>query len=670
MIRHSVRILFTLLALLTATAAAAQEPAVISGRVTSAQGQPEAAVLVRIEALNVGTQTLADGTYRLVVPAARIREGQTVRITASRIGFATVTRAATLRAGATITQDFVMVAQSITLDAVVVTGQGQTVTRQRVTTSISSVSAAPISAEGYTPSMAPTPPPAPPAPPAPQGMQGIQGMQGTQGTPGAHGQWNTEEYDHIQENPFLAVGRNPLSTFSIDVDPASYSNVRRFIRDGAAPPRDAVRIEEMVNYFPYAYADPTGPHPFAVVTEVGAAPWNPRHQLVHVGIQGRRMGMEELPPSNLVFLVDVSGSMHSPDKLPLVQASLRLLVDELSARDRVAIVVYAGSAGLVLDATPGDRRETLLDAIDRLQAGGSTAGGEGIRLAYDVARRNHMPGGNNRVILATDGDFNVGTSSQGELVQLIEEKRGQGTFLTVLGYGRGNLADARMEQLADHGNGNYAYIDGLHEARKVLVQEMGGTLFTIAKDVKLQVEFNPAQVYAYRLIGYENRLLRDEDFADDRKDAGELGAGHSVTALYEVVPVGAQSDVRVGDAGPLRYQRPAAEPVVAFRGELMNVSLRYKQPEGDESVLLSHAVRPPPARVRLSADFRFAAAVAQFGMLLRDSEHRGRSSVDGVLSLARGALGNDRGGYRAGFVRMVQDYARLPGADRELAARK
>ncbi|HVH13019.1 MAG TPA: von Willebrand factor type A domain-containing protein, partial [Longimicrobium sp.] len=486
---------------------------------------------------------------------------------------------------------------------------------------------------------------------------------------GSGGRFNTEEYNPIRENPFLAASREPLSTFAIDVDPASYSNVRRFVRDGTAPPRDAVRIEEMVNYFTYDYPDPRGEHPFAVVAEVGAAPWNPRHQLVHVGIQGRRMPAAQLPPSNLVFLVDVSGSMGSPDKLPLVQASLRLLVEELDERDRVALVVYAGAAGLVLDATPGDRREVILDAIERLQAGGSTAGAQGIQLAYDVARRNFIPGGNNRVILATDGDFNVGVSSQAELVQLIEQKRAEGTFLTVLGFGTGNLADARMEQIANHGNGNYAYIDGLAEARKVLVQEMGGTLFTIAKDVKLQVEFNPQRVYAYRLIGYENRLLAAEDFANDRRDAGELGAGHSVTALYEIVPVGAETSVDVGAVADLRYQRPSTEPVGAFAGEMMNVNIRYKRPDEDVSVLLSHPVRAPDGRRRTSDDFRFAAAVAEFGMLLRGSEHRGRSNLDDVLSLARGSLGDDALGHRRAFIGLVEDYRRLPGGDGDVAAR-
>ena len=686
--RAFVGTLFTLLALLATRTAAAQEPATVSGRVTSAQGQPEAAVLVRIESLNAGASTGADGTYRLVIPGARIGPGASVTITASRAGLAPVSRAITLSPGAHVTQNFQMTAQVIMLEDVVVTGTAGAVERRRVPFQVSSVAAEEVpvppanaasaiqgkvagagvvSGTGH-PGLAPSillrgpksinaSGSAPPSPGAP----------GAAAHPGQGG-FNTEEYNPIQENPFLAVLNNPLSTFGIDVDPASYSNVRRFIRDRQLPPRDAVRIEEMVNYFDYAYPDPRGEHPFAVVTEVGAAPWNPRHQLVHVGIQGRRMRQAQLPPSNLVFLVDVSGSMSTPDKLPLVKSSLRLLVEELSARDRVAIVVYAGAAGLVLDATPGDRREEILDAIERLESGGSTAGAAGIRLAYEVARRNHMEGGNNRVILATDGDFNVGTSSEAELVQLIEEKRAQGTFLTVLGFGTGNLADARMEQLADHGNGNYAYIDGLAEARKVLVQEMGGTLFTIAKDVKLQVEFNPRRVHAYRLIGYENRLLRDEDFTDDRKDAGELGAGHSVTALYEVVPVGADTDAPVGDVGPLRYQRPSSEPVTAFEGELMNVSIRYKQPDGQESVLLSHPVRARGRIGRNSDDFRFAAAVAEFGMLLRESEHRGRASLEGVLSMARGALGDDPGEHRAGFVRMVQDYARLRPAD-EVAAR-
>jgi Ca-activated chloride channel family protein len=744
--RSFVSALSTLLLLLAAPLAA-QEAATVTGRVTNTQGQPEAAVLVRIESLNVGASTGADGNYRLVVPAARFRSGQSATITASRTGLSPVSRTITLHPGAALTQNFQMATSLLMMEDVVVTGVagavdvrsgsyhvGQ-VTTQNVQPPPASAAGAiqgrvagATVATGSQPGVAPSillrgprsiNAPGRTAEPvyvvdgvvASAGqlaqigegdIQAVEVVKGAEaaslyGARGADGvvqittrsgagarltpepappppppapPMNTEEYDLIRENPFLAASRDPLSTFAIDVDPASYSNVRRFVRDGQAPPRDAVRIEELVNYFSYDYPDPRGRHPFAVVTEVGAAPWNPRHQLVHVGIQGRRMPAAQLPPSNLVFLVDVSGSMNSPDKLPLVQASLRLLVEELDARDRVAMVVYAGAAGVVLDATPGDRREVILDAIERLRAGGSTAGAEGIRLAYEVARRGFIRGGNNRVILATDGDFNVGVSSQAELVQLIEQKRDEGTFLTVLGFGTGNLADARMEQIADHGNGNYAYIDGLLEARKVLVQEMGGTLFTIARDVKLQVEFNPRHVYAYRLIGYENRLLAAEDFANDRKDAGELGAGHSVTALYEVVPVGAESSVTVGEVADLRYQRPSSEPVAAFGGEMMNVNIRYKRPDADESVLLSHAVRAPGRMPRrTSDDFRFAAAVAEFGMVLRASEHRGRSSLDDVLSLAQGALGDDPHGHRRAFIGLVEDYRRLPGGDGDVAAR-
>ncbi|HEX6037519.1 vWA domain-containing protein [Longimicrobium sp.] len=739
--RSFVRAVLALLLLLAGPLAAQERPAVVAGRVTNTQGQPEAAVLVRIEALNVAAYTAADGRYRLVIPAERIRPGQPVTIRALRTGLSPDSRTVTLSPGAHLTQDFQMATSVLLLEDVVVTGVPAPTSRARVPYAVGSVSAAEVQAsapgsatamQGKVPGVTVAQGTAPSvllrgtttvhAPGGPEPLYVVDGaivsadalrqldpariasievvkgaaaaslygsraangvIQVTtvngEGLPADSSQvalapadtaaFSTEEYNPIYENPFLAASREPLSTFGIDVDPASYSNVRRFVRDGTAPPRDAVRIEELVNYFAYDYPDPTGPHPFAVVTEVGAAPWNPRHQLVHVGIQGRRMETRDLPPSNLVFLVDVSGSMDEPDKLPLVKQSLRMLVEELDGRDRVALVVYAGAAGLVLDATPGDRRETILDAIDRLDAGGSTAGAEGIRLAYEVARRGFIPGGNNRVILATDGDFNVGVSSESELVQLIEQKRQEGTFLTVLGFGRGNLADARMEQMANHGNGNYAYIDGLMEARKVLVQEMGGTLFTIAKDVKLQVEFNPARVYAYRLIGYENRLLAAEDFADDRKDAGELGAGHSVTALYEIVPVGEESTVDVGDVADLRYQRPSSEPVGAFGGELMNVNIRYKQPQGDTSVLLSHAVRVPRGRARLSDDFRFAAAVAEFGMLLRGSEHRGRSSLDEVMTLARGSLGDDPRGYRRSFLQLVQDYRRLPGGDGDVAAR-
>jgi Ca-activated chloride channel family protein len=466
-----------------------------------------------------------------------------------------------------------------------------------------------------------------------------------------------EQYDRIEDNPFLAVASNPRSTFSVDVDGASYGNVRRFLTRGQLPPADAVRIEEMVNYFPYALPAPRGEDPIAITTEVAAAPWRPEHRLVRIALQARAIETAQLPPANLVFLIDVSGSMESPDKLPLVQRSLRLLVDQMRPQDHIAIVVYAGSAGLVLPPTPGDEKAKIAEAIDRLEAGGSTAGGEGLLLAYRVARENRVPNGVNRVVLATDGDFNVGVSSDAELERLVEAKRAEGTYLTVLGFGTGNLQDAKMEKLAKRGNGNYAYVDNLDEARKVLVREMGATLHTVADDVKLQVEFNPAAVRGYRLIGYEDRLLRDEDFADDRKDAGDVGAGHAVTALYEVVPNGVTNTVELRGVDPLRY---GAEPKTSRgpRDELLYVQLRYKRPGESTSRLMTHAVPASVARDP-SADFRFAASVAEFGMLLRDSEHKGRAGADQVLALARGALGGDDGGYRAEFVRLVETWRSL-----------
>jgi Ca-activated chloride channel family protein len=462
-----------------------------------------------------------------------------------------------------------------------------------------------------------------------------------EGDPG----FNTEAYSGFDDNPFLAVAGNPLSTFSIDVDRASYANVRRFLREGRLPPRDAVRIEELVNYFTFDDPSPAGDSPFAVQTELGAAPWRPGHLLLRVGLKARAVDTDRMPASNLVFLMDVSGSMDSPDKLPLLKQAFALLVNELREQDRVAIVVYAGAAGVVLESTPGDRKERILSAIERLQAGGSTAGGQGIRLAYDIARQNHIDGGNNRVILATDGDFNIGASSDAEMMRLVEEKRTQGTFLTVLGFGTGNIKDSKMETLADHGNGNYAYIDGIAEARK-----MGGTLLVVAKDVKLQIEFNPAKVRAYRLIGYENRLLAAEDFNNDAKDAGELGAGHSVTALYEIVPVGADTDVEINGTDPLRYRTEAAP--AGDSDELAFVKLRYKAPDGDRSRLLEVAVED--GAITSSTDLTFAAAVASFGMLLRESAHAGSATFDSVLALARDGRGEDESGYRAGFIEMVE----------------
>jgi len=470
---------------------------------------------------------------------------------------------------------------------------------------------------------------------------------------------NTEAYDTIVENDFLDSRQNPLSTFSIDVDTASYANVRRFLSEGKLPPRDAVRIEELVNYFPYDYAEPKGDQPFAVNTEVSAAPWAPTHRLLRIGIQGKRLAVRELPAQNLVFLLDVSGSMAEPNKLPLLRRSLKELVETLSVKDKVAIVVYAGASGLVLPPTPASQRTTIMAALDRLEAGGSTNGGDGIRLAYKTARQNFDPKGNNRVILATDGDFNVGTTSESELVQLIEKERASGVYLSVLGYGMGNLKDSTLEKLADKGNGNYAYIDSIAEARKVLVSQAGSTLITIAKDVKIQVEFNPKQVQAYRLIGYENRLLRSEDFNDDKKDAGEIGAGHSVTALYEIVPIGVASPAGKVDA--LKYQAPAASSTAAASGELLTLKLRFKRPNADSSELVALPVTDGDTPfAKTSESFRFAASVAAFGMLLRGSPHKGSATYGLARSLAEGALGRDEHGYRREFLGLV-------GAARNLA---
>ncbi|GAB2809928.1 vWA domain-containing protein [Ferruginibacter profundus] len=474
-------------------------------------------------------------------------------------------------------------------------------------------------------------------------------------------QFNTEQYGNIVENNFLAASQNPLSTFSIDVDEAAYSNVRRFIQNGTLPPKGAVRLEEMINYFDYDYTPPQNDDPFAVHTEIAACPWNEKHRLVHIGLKGKEIATEKLPPANLVFLVDVSGSMDQPDKLPLVQSSMKLLTDQLRENDKVAIVVYAGAAGLVLPSTSGYNKTKIKEAIDNLQAGGATAGAAGIKLAYKIAKENFSANGNNRVILATDGDFNVGTSSDDELVNLIEEERKSNIFLTVLGFGTGNYQDNKMQQLADKGNGNHAYIDNLAEAKKVLVKEFGSTLFTIAKDVKIQVEFNPAKVQSYRLIGYENRMLQKEDFNDDKKDAGELGAGHTVTALYEIIPVGV-NDEFTGKADALKYQ---TTPVTNndFTNEMLTIKLRYKKPDGNESKLIVQPVLDENISLEKSSDnFRFSAAVASFGMLLRNSAYKQNTSYEDVIALATNAKGKDVNGYRAEFINLAETAAALPVA--------
>lgn len=474
---------------------------------------------------------------------------------------------------------------------------------------------------------------------------------------------SSEAYDHFEDNPFRDVRQHPVSTFAVDVDTASYSNVRRFLRDGQLPPADAVRVEELINYFRYEDPEPEDDTPLALSAELSECPWQPEHRLLRIGLQARKIPTRDLPPRNLVFLLDVSGSMHNPDKLPLLQAAMGLLVETLRAEDSVAIVVYAGAAGRILKPTSGSQSAEILAALDRLQAGGSTHGSAGIELAYRTAAANFSHGAINRVILATDGDFNVGVSSQGELVRLIEHEKQGGVYLSVLGFGTGNLQDSTMEQLADHGNGNYAYIDSLAEARKVLVREAGATLHTLARDVKIQVEWNPHEVQAYRLIGYENRLLSPEDFADDSKDAGELGSGHHVTALYQLVEPGLPSPARVAE--PLRYQEASWPAATATSGELGMLRLRYQSPEIEpigESQLRSWPLERSAVERPASAttdDYRLAAGVAIFGMLLRGSPHLGASTWETAHELVASTLAGDREGYRQELLELVAEASRL-----------
>lgn len=483
--------------------------------------------------------------------------------------------------------------------------------------------------------------------------------------------WNTEAYDRIFEQRFVSPLTAPLSTFSVDVDTASYSNVRRYVENGSLPPPGAVRIEELINYFDYGYQQPEDEQPLAVYSELSTAPWAAEHKLLHIGLQGRRIDAENIPPRNLVFLLDVSGSMDSPGKLPLLKRSLTALLDTMTEKDTISIVVYAGASGLVLPPTPASYRARIERAFHRLSAGGGTNGAEGINLAYQVAERSFQQGGVNRVILATDGDFNVGTSSQSELVRLIEKKRDSGVFLTVLGFGMGNYKDSTLEKLADHGNGNYGYIDSFSEAKKILVEEGGANLITIARDVKIQVEMNPKLVGAYRLIGYENRRLQAEDFNDDEKDAGEVGAGHTVTALYEILDH--EQAAQALSIDPLKYQRPEQQPPAgaesgpwrdsdaALRSyEIATIKLRYKRPGEERSrlqqVVVSDEVLAPRAT---SEAFRFSAAVAGFGMMLRRSKYRGDASWSQIKRLAGRSMGRDRYGHKRQFLSLVGQAARL-----------
>ena len=471
---------------------------------------------------------------------------------------------------------------------------------------------------------------------------------------------DTEEYGTFKENRFFPVEKQPLSTFSLDVDVASYGNIRRMINQGKMPPQEAVRIEEMINYFSYNYVQPTDGHPIRIMTETTLCPWNKKHQLLRIGVKAKEIPSEELSASNFVFLIDVSGSMYDANKLPLVKSSMKLLVNNLRPQDRVAIVTYAGAAGEALPSTSGADKQKIIDALESLYARGSTAGGEGIQLAYKIAEKNFMKEGNNRVILCTDGDFNVGVSSNEGLETLIESKRKSGIFLTVLGYGMGNYKDSKLQTLAEKGNGNHAYIDNLQEANRVIVNEFGSTMHTIAKDVKIQVEFNPAFVNAYRLIGYESRLLEDEDFNDDLKDAGELGPGHTVTALYEIVPVGVKAPV--GSVDPLKYQSPEKETATSKltdSKELLTVKLRYKKPDEEVSRKLEVSVLSKDVDKNPSEELSFIMSVAMFGQLLRDSDFKGDASYAKVIELARKGLNDDPNGYRREFIRLVETVEQL-----------
>jgi Ca-activated chloride channel family protein len=600
----------------------------VMGTVSDEQGNPVAGVTVSVKGGRTGTTTPADGKYRITVPNANDI------LVFSGLGL--VQQEIKVNGRSVI--NVKMKNDQRTLDEVVVIGYETKRSKEVAARGMHS----PSPLTGRVPGLNVT-------------YDRPANMYSDMPVP----DFNTEDYDHIVENKFLKVAENPLSTFSIDVDAASYSNVRRFLNQGQLPPAGAVRIEEMVNYFSYEYPQPVNGDPFSINTEISDAPWNKQHKLVLIGLQGKKIPTANLPASNLVFLIDVSGSMSSENKLPLVKASMKMLVDQLREQDRVSIVVYAGAAGLVLKPTSGAEKQKIKDAIDQLESGGSTAGGAGIKLAYKTAKENFVKEGNNRVILCTDGDFNVGESSDDAMERLIETERKSGVFLTVLGYGMGNYKDNKMQKLADKGNGNHAYIDGITEAKKVLVNEFGGTLFTIAKDVKLQLEFNPAKVQGYRLIGYENRMLAKEDFNDDMKDAGELGSGHTVTALYEVIPVGVKSSF-LKNVDSLKYQvNQSPLSKTAQTDEILTVKFRYKAPDGDVSKLIEHPVKDRHvANSGTSDNFRFAASVAQFGMLLRNSEFKSNASFDNVISLARKAKGSDDQGYRSEFIRLAES-ARL-----------
>jgi Ca-activated chloride channel family protein len=642
-------ILLSLVLATLLTPAASTPPAidrdsfVVRGTITDGSTQrPLVGATVLTSGRSGGTVSGNAGRYRLALGLGSTT--RSVTLVVRMIGYSPVTRHVAI-AGNAATVDVALLPSPSQLGQVVVAGAPSRGTRaERFAAAVAPMTSV-VTASGSAGTMVRSAP-------AAERRRSVRDERSSHDIRNSLEAANREQYAVIAENPFLNARRTPLSTFAIDVDRASYSDVRRYLDQSIRPPRDAVRIEELVNYFHYDYRAPArGTAPLDVTVETHAAPWQPSHRLIRIGMQAQRLPIADLPPANLVFLVDVSGSMGVENKLPLVIKSLRLLTQELRPQDRVAIAVYAGAAGLVLPSTLGSEKSRIFEALDRLESGGSTNGGAGIRLAYNTARAHFMSEGANRVILATDGDFNVGTTSDSDLIQLIETERKSGVFLTVLGFGMGNTQHAKMEQLADKGNGQFAYIDNLAEAQKALVREMGGTLFTLARDVKIQVEFNPSRVRSYRLIGYENRLLRDEDFNDDTKDAGELGAGHSVTALYDVELVDGDSVVPMGTVDPSRYTAPRRRPTQSDSDELAFVKVRYQPPQGGKSALLSWPVRESAGEP--TTDYVFASAVAGFGMLLRESEHKGTLTWADVRRLAARGQNGDRDSDRAEFLRLV-----------------
>jgi len=635
---------------------------------------PIVGAMVKVKGTNTGTATNNVGKYSLDVP-----DGGTLVF--SYVGYQS--KNASIRNKDSL--DVYLDPSNSTLNEVVVTGYG-TQRKKDVTGSVAIISANDIAAMPPTMSNIQTagqPGSSPSAQYKPNVLMGkAAGLTApgrkNKNAPGAlqkslkysgYNLVNTaanpqdESYKTLIENGFSTPKDNPLSTFSVDVDAASYSNMRRFVNNGQLPPPDAVRVEEMINYFKYNLTEPKGSDPVGITTEISSAPWNKNHLLVRIGLKARTIDMGKLPPSNLVFLLDISGSMGEANKLPLVKSAMKMLTDQLRPQDRVAIVVYSGEVAMKLPSTPGDEKQKIKDAIDELQAGGSTAGGAGIKMAYKIARENFKKNGNNRIIMCTDGDFNVGDSSDGDMETLITRERYSNVPITIMGFGMGNLKDSKMEILADKGNGNYAYIDNLTEAQKTLVNEYGGTMFMVAKDVKLQVEFNPALVQAYRLVGYEDRLLNKEDFNNDQKDAGDMGSGHTVTAFYEIVPTGVKDDYS-NSVDSLKYQNnpPAVAATGHYANEMMTVKFRYKQPGSDQSKLsVAVVMNHPESFNSTSADFRFAAAVAEFGMLLRNSQFKQNGSFEQAIDIAKNAKGNDEDGYRSEFVRLAQTAKSLMG---------